>query len=110
MPGWSVAVEHLHQMPAELGFHRAVNHLQRLSENDLVDGAYHLSWTHLAEVAAALFRGAGGVPARQHIECLAGGKALLQRQGFGLGTDQNVTGHGNWHRLAAPYSRRVGGR
>src|SRR5690606_13100831 len=31
---WSVAVELKHQRPAELGFHRALNHLQRPSEND----------------------------------------------------------------------------
>ena len=39
-------------MIAKLAFHRAVDFAQRLLEDHLIDGADHLSRTHLAQIAA----------------------------------------------------------
>src|SRR5690606_41016892 len=94
---YSVAVEHLHQVPAELGFHRTMYDFQRLFENDLVDGTHHLARAHLAQVTTPFLRGAGRVFPGQHIEGFAGGDALFQLSSLSFGLDQDVTGHGDGH-------------
>ena len=89
----SVAVEHLHQVIAELALHRAVHLAQGFLEDDLIDRPHHLPGAHFAQVAAALAGRAGGILAREQVEGLAGGDALLQCGGLRFGFHQNVAGH-----------------
>ena len=90
-PG-SVAVEHLHQVIAELALDWPVDHAQWLLENHRIDGADHLPGPYFAEVAAALAGRAGRVFLGQHIERLALGDTLLELFGLIGGFHQNMAG------------------
>ena len=82
-------------MVAELGLHRALDHVQRRAEDHLVELADHLAWAERAQVAAVAAGGAGGMLAGDFGEIRTTFDGGFQFVALGFAGNQDVAGSGS---------------